>query len=64
MVTQKERQMPQEKLIVEFENKTPKNHSVRWDASDKDSVLSTVYIRKPAFQAARKIRVTIEEVSE
>jgi len=51
-----------EKVIIEFDDKDPKNHSVRWNTADKDAVISSIYIRKPAFRTAKKIRVTIEEV--
>ena len=49
-------------VSIEFTGKTDKKHSTRWDAADKDAVMSTVYIRKPDFMGAKRIRITIEVV--
>jgi hypothetical protein len=51
-----------EPIVIEFSDSEMKNHSIRWNANDKDAAVSSVYIRKPVFQNAHKIRVTIEEV--
>lgn len=52
-----------EKITIDFSNPEPKKHSLRWDADDKDAVLSTVYIRKGTeLDRARRIRVTVEAV--
>jgi hypothetical protein len=48
---------------IMFDDKEPKNHSIRWNSTDKDAAVSSIYIRKPLFGTAKKIRVTIEEVS-
>lgn len=49
--------------VIEYVARDPKRHSVRWDAEDREGVLTTVYIRTgldPVLDAARKIRVTVE----
>lgn len=56
--------MPQEKLTIVFDQPDGKKHSTRFDSSDKDAAVSTIYVRKPFFQSAKKIRVTLEEVPE
>jgi len=50
-------------IVVEFVNRDPKRHAVRWDAEGTDGAVSTIYVRKPFFENARKIRITIEEVA-
>lgn len=52
-------------VVVDFVDRDPKRHSIRWDAVDKDSILSTVYLRKgdPVLDGASKIRVTIEVIA-
>jgi hypothetical protein len=54
-----------EKFTQVFEEKEPKNHSIRWNANDTQSAISTLYIGKsadPAFAKAKKIRITVEVV--
>lgn len=53
-----------EKITITFTDKDPKRHSIRWNAEDKDAIVDAIYIRKPAFQNARKIRLTVEEVTD
>jgi hypothetical protein len=46
-----------------FTEKDPKNHSIRWNASEKDASISSLYIGKAAgtiFTSAKRIRITVE----
>ena len=54
-----------EKYEIILEDKSPKKHSVRYNAKDKDSDLSSLYLGNGAVIALGnpdKIKVTIEKV--
>lgn len=57
-----ERKITMEKIIVDFEDRDPKSNSIRWNSNDSKGPLQSIYVKKPHFVGARKIRVTIEEV--
>jgi len=51
--------------VIIFDEPVHKKHSVRFDTSDKDAIISSVYVKRGCFGvvAPTKLKVTIEDVS-
>lgn len=53
-----------EKISFILSNREPKKHSIRWNNTDANACVKTIYITNPVFSTATKLKVTIEEVTE
>lgn len=53
-----------EKIVVVFDQLEPKKHSLRFNSSEQEPAVSSIYVSRKAFvgEVPTKIKITIEEV--
>ena len=53
-----------EKQVIVFDKVIPKKHSVRFDTTDPEAAVSSIYIKRDCLGSStpKKVCITIEEV--